>query len=212
MAGSARRKKAPANNPIRERIKQQKAALIQEQILEVAAKLIAERGFNAVTNDDISATIGFTKSIVYYYFRNKNEILWKIFEKIDLTYAASLDAVFQSAGGPEALLRGVIRAHCLNVLTHGSWAIIYNRDDHELTDEQRQIVTSNKRRYQKRVEALYESGVRAGVFKNVPPVIAVSCLIGACNWSYMWYKPTGPLSPEEIAEHYANLLITGILA
>jgi hypothetical protein len=28
----------------------------------------------------------------------------------------------------------------------------------------------------------------------------------------MWYKPTGPLSPEEIAEHYANLLITGILA
>jgi TetR/AcrR family transcriptional regulator, cholesterol catabolism regulator len=71
------------SSSVRGRIKEQKAALIQEEILIAAARLIASRGFRAVTVDDISAEMGFTKSIVYYYMKNKNEILWRIFEKID---------------------------------------------------------------------------------------------------------------------------------
>jgi AcrR family transcriptional regulator len=196
---------------IKSRIKEQKVALIQEEILEVAAKLIAQRGFSAVTSDDISAEMGFTKSIIYYYFRNKNEILWKIFEKIDSTYSTSLDEAFRIQGGPEEIIRGVIRMHCFNVLSHGGWATIYNRDDHELTEDQRRIVSGNKRRYTKRIEALYESGVKQGRFKKISPVIAVACLIGACNWGYTWYKPTGPMSAEEIADAFADQLTGGIL-
>lgn len=108
-------------------------------------------------------------------------------------------------------LSNVIRTHCLNVLHHGGWAVIYNRDDHELTVEQRKIVRLNKRAYQKQIEALYENGVKRGKFRKLRPVLAATCLMGACNWVYTWYKPTGPLSAEEIAASYADQLMGGVL-
>lgn len=134
---SATEAQQQAASSVRGRIKEQKAALIQEEILVAAARLIASRGIRAVTVDDISAEMGFTKSIVYYYLKNKNEILWRIFEKIDETYANGLDDALHDGGSPVEQMANVMRMHCMNVLTYLDWATIYNRDLNELTDEQR---------------------------------------------------------------------------
>jgi TetR/AcrR family transcriptional regulator, cholesterol catabolism regulator len=200
------------SSSVRGRIKEQKAALIQEEILIAAARLIASRGFRSVTVDDISAEMGFTKSIVYYYMKNKNEILWRIFEKIDETYANGLDDALLSGGSVVEQLSKVMGMHCMNVLSHLDWSTIYNRDLNELIDEQRTTVAENRRQYNRRIRSLYEEGVRLGHFRAAPPIIAVSCLIGACNWPYTWFNPKGKLTAEEIAEGYAKQLIHGVLS
>lgn len=200
-----------ATASVRSRIKEQKTALIQEEILIAAARLIAGRGFRAVTVDDISAEMGFTKSIVYYYMKNKNEILWRIFEKIDETYANGLDEAFQVGASPVEQLSAVMQRHCMNVLSHLDWATIYNRDLNELSEEQRAKVEENRHQYNRRIQSLYEEGVRTGYFRPAPSVIAVSCLIGACNWPYTWFNPKGKLSAEDIAKGYADQLINGVL-
>ncbi|MGX5831819.1 TetR/AcrR family transcriptional regulator [Mesorhizobium sp. 43Arga] len=184
--------------------------MIQEEILDAASRLIAERGFRAVTVDDISAEMGFTKSIVYYYMKNKNEILWRIFERIDETYASGLDEALKSGGSPTQVLAAVVRQHMLNVMSHHEWSTIYNRDENELTDEQRNIVMSNRRKYSKRIQDLYAKGVADGSLRDTPPLIAVCCLIGACNWSYTWFKPTFKYTTEEVTSSFAELLIKGV--
>jgi len=199
-----------AKPSIRGKIKQQKTELIQEEILDAASRLIAARGFRAVTVDDISAEMGFTKSIVYYYMKNKNEILWRIFEKIDETYAKGLEEVLKSDGSPTDLLSGIVKMHSLNVMNRQAWATIYNRDENELTDEQRELVTASRRKYNKQIQDLYARGVQEGLFRDVPPVIAVSCLIGACNWPYTWFKPTFKYSADEVASAFADQLIKGV--
>lgn len=209
MAAKDVQQNAPSS--VRGRIKEQKAALIQEEILIAAARLIAGRGFRAVTVDDISAEMGFTKSIVYYYMKNKNEILWRIFEKIDETYANGLDEAFQGGGTPVDQLSAVMQRHCMNVLSHLDWSTIYNRDLNELTDDQRAKVEEHRHQYNRRIQSLYEEGVRTGHFRPTPPIIAVSCLIGACNWPYTWFNPKGKLSAEDIAKGYAEQLIHGVL-
>lgn len=200
-----------ASSSVRGRIKEQKTALIQEEILIAAARLIAGRGFRAVTVDDISAEMGFTKSIVYYYMKNKNEILWRIFEKIDETYANGLDEAFQSGGSPVEQLSAVMQMHCMNVLSHLDWSTIYNRDLNELGEDQRAKVEEHRHQYNRRIQSLYEEGVRTGHFRPAPSVIAVSCLIGACNWPYTWFNPKGKLSAEDIAKGYADQLIHGVM-
>lgn len=211
MAPIARKK--PQSKPaIRKRIREQKVALIQDQILEVAAELIAERGFKTVTSEDISAAMGFTKSIIYYYFENKNEILWRIFEKIDRTYSDSLNQALTAGGSPEQVLAEIMRSHSMNVMTHKSWATIYNRDEHELGEGQRKIVTANKRKYNKQVEDVYKSGIAQGTLRAGSAAVAVACMLGACNWTYTWFRPTGPLSAREIADLFATQLIEGVRA
>jgi AcrR family transcriptional regulator len=203
--------KAQTTLNIRGKIKMQKTVMIQEEILAAASRLIAERGFRAVTVDDISAEMGFTKSVIYYYLKNKNEILWRIFEKIDETYANGLDEALSLDADPTELLARVVKQHCLNVLLHRDWSTIYNRDENELAEDQQKIVDDNKRRYNRRVQELYAKGVKAGKFRDTPPVIAVSCIIGACNWPYVWFKPTGKLNANQIADSYAELLIKGVV-
>lgn len=208
---SAKDVQSEPSSTVRDRIKEQKAALIKEEILIAAARLIASRGFRAVTVDDISAEMGFTKSIVYYYLKNKNEILWRIFEKIDETYAKGLDEALQDGGSVVDRMASVMRMHCMNVLTHLDWSMIYNRDLNELTDEQRAKVQENRRLYNKRIQSLYDEGVAQGVFRKAPSAIAVSCLIGACNWPYTWFNPSGKMTAEQIAEGYSQQLIHGVL-
>lgn len=196
---------------IRGRIKQQKTELIQEEILDAASRLIAARGFRAVTVDDISAEMGFTKSIVYYYMKNKNEILWRIFEKIDQTYAKGMEEALSSGGTPTELLSQIVKMHSLNVMLHQEWSTIYNRDEHELTEDQRSNVTANRRKYNKQIQELYAKGIAAGEFRDTDPFLAVSCLIGACNWPYTWFRrSSSKYSAEEVASAFADQLIKGV--
>lgn len=211
MAAPTRKAQDEAKPDIRGKLKQKKTEMIQEEILAAAQRLIAERGFRAVTVDHISAEMGFTKSIVYYHMKNKNEILWKIFERIDATYSEGLDEVLAQPIDTVSMMAEIVKRHCSNVLLNRHWSTIYNRDENELTEEQQKIVAANKREYNHRIQVLYARGVSEGVFRDTPPLIAVSCIMGACNWPYFWFKPNGKLTVDEIATGYANQLINGIV-
>lgn len=193
----------------RSRLREQKQAFVQEEILQAAAALIAERGFRAVTIDDISASLGFTKSVVYYYLKSKNDILSRIFSKIYESYFEAIDAIVNSDGSPEKKMNEAIRQHALKVMGNRDWTAIYFREEAELDEKQRRLVVRKKRQYDAAIERIYQEGVEAGVFRDIPSHIAVAGILGTCNWLYTWYNPNGPVSAEEIADHYATLLAGG---
>jgi TetR/AcrR family transcriptional regulator, cholesterol catabolism regulator len=35
-------------------------------------------------------------------------------------------------------------------------------------------------------------------------------VLSAANWTYTWYRPAGPLSPEEVADRFTDLLLAGM--
>jgi Tetracyclin repressor-like, C-terminal domain len=37
-------------------------------------------------------------------------------------------------------------------------------------------------------------------------------LLGMCNWLHTWYRPDGPLTPDQIADVFVSLLERGYLA
>lgn len=194
---------------LRSKLKQQKQSFVQEEILQAAAELIAARGFRAVTIDDISASLGFTKSVIYYYLNSKNDILWRIFTRIYESYFESLNCITDMDADPDTKLCEIVRLHASNVMTYRAWTAISIREESELDEKQRRKVNRQKRQYDATVEAIYSEGVAQGIFLDIPPHLAVAGLLGACNSIYTWYNPDGPLSAEEIAGHYANLLANG---
>jgi hypothetical protein len=91
------------------------------------------------------------------------------------------------------------------------WTAIYFREESELTDQQRKENAKKKRQYDAMIEEVYEAGIAAGVFCGMPAHIAVSGLLGMCNWLYVWYKEQGAFSAEQIADYCAELLANGYL-
>lgn len=197
---------------LRSKLKEQKQNFIQGQILEVAAELIAASGFRAVTIDDISATLGFSKSVIYYYLESKNDILWRIFTRIYESYFASLAQIAKTDSDPDTKLYEIVRLHATNVMTHRAWTAISLRDEPELDEKQRRQIARQKREYDATIEEIYRDGVSKGMFIDVPAHIAVAGLLGACNSIHTWYNPEGELSAAEIAAYYADLLANGFRA
>src|ERR687892_2886828 len=80
------------------------------EILKSAAAAFRTRGYHATSVDDIAQTLRMTKGSLYYYFKNKEEILYVCHDHtLDLLLRALKD--IQARGErPEAKLRAVVIA------------------------------------------------------------------------------------------------------
>lgn len=193
----------------REVLKARKQAQVREEIVRIAARLFAERGYRAVTIDDIANELGFTKSAVYYYFDNKAEILWQIFEEIYDGYIRMVSEIRDLELNPRDAMWRIIHDHATWVIKRREWTAIYFREESELTDEQRRTISRRKREYDAIIEGIYADGVKEGLFVDIPAHIAVSGILGMCNWLHVWFNEKGKVSPDEIARSYASLLSQG---
>ena len=78
-----------------------------------------------------------------------------------------------------------------------------------MTEAQQKEITKRKKEYDQLFKQVYRKGVEAGVFRDIPTTLVVSSIIGICNFTHAWYKPEGALTPDQIAQHYANLVLEG---
>jgi len=53
----------------------------KKRILEESEKLFADKGFDSTGIDEIAKSVGIAKSVIYYHFKNKDEILQSMMEK-----------------------------------------------------------------------------------------------------------------------------------
>jgi AcrR family transcriptional regulator len=183
--------------------------LVREEILASAAKLFSQLGYRAVTMDDIASSLGYTKSILYYYFSNKNEILWQIYLCSFEKYSGDLQAILDAKLPSDITLKSMIRQHALNVMRNPEWAAIYNNEDSELNPSQRRQLSRMKRDYDAVFEKIFEAGVSQKLFRDIPRHVAVSGILGMCNWLYSWFREKGTLAPEQIADQFTTLLSDG---
>ncbi|REE18151.1 TetR family transcriptional regulator [Paraburkholderia sp. BL27I4N3] len=196
-------------NERRQELKARKQAYVQDEILLSAVSLFARRGFRAVTIDDIASNLGYTKSVVYYYFRSKSEILWQIFARNYDDYFRMISSVTELGLGPKETLSELIIQHAQHVMERSEWNAIYYRDESELDEKQRKQMAMRKREYDAKLELLYVDGVEKGVFKDIPPGVAVRAILGMCNSLYTWFKSDGALPAPIIAQHYVTMLMDG---
>jgi TetR/AcrR family transcriptional regulator, cholesterol catabolism regulator len=197
---------------LREELKAKKQAYVQDEIISAAARLFAERGIRAVTIDDIASSLGYTKSVVYYYFKNKNQVLWEIFNRIHETWMADMQAIVERDIPPDEKLAALIRQHALNVMDRTEWTAIFFRDQSELTEAQQAMVSERKRTFDHNFRDTYAAGVEAGLFKDIPPVIVAIGIVGMCNQTHVWFKKDKGLTAAEIADHFTGIILDGCSA
>jgi TetR/AcrR family transcriptional regulator, cholesterol catabolism regulator len=193
----------------REELKAKKQAYVQDEIIASAVELFAERGFRAVTIDDIASNLGYTKSVVYYYFKSKNEILWQIFNRIYEGYFEMISSIVAQKLAPELALRELIKGHALMVMERRNWTAIYNREESELDEKQLKLHIQRRREYDSIIKGVYQEGVDKGVFRDIPPSIAIAGFLGMCNSLYRWYHEDGAVPAAEIADYYVEILASG---
>ena len=92
-------------------------------ILQAAADLFAEEGFQAATVRAIAARAGANIAAINYHFRDKEslyaEVLTEVFRDSFTRFPATMEVPPEAP--PEERLRGFIRGMCLRLLSSGGW-------------------------------------------------------------------------------------------
>ena len=98
-----------------------------EQTLGAAHELFAERGYAAVTMDEIAAAVGVTKPLLYNYFGNKERLYIACMERAgDSLIATIAEAVGESANPGDALGAGVRAFFEFLDTDRAAWAVLFD--------------------------------------------------------------------------------------
>jgi len=195
-----RRPKAPA-----------RSQSIRVQILQSAAAAFRKFGYHGATVQRIAAALEMEKGNLYYYFRNKEEILFACHQYSLDRLILLLDEIAGNGAGPDEKLRTLIVALVHTILDelHGTTLFI---DLDALTPAHFKTIISRRDRVDRGMRQIITDGMASGTFGDLDAKLLSFAILGAVNWIPRWFKPEGPASSQEIAERFASYLIAGLRA
>jgi AcrR family transcriptional regulator len=186
-------------------------ATTRVDILKSAARAFRRLGYHGATVEQIAAALHMKKGNLYYYFKNKEEILYACHQYSLDQLNQLLDEVQHSDAGADEKLRRLIVAFVHTILEelHGT-ALFLNLD--ALSPAHLKAVIARRDAFDHGVRRLLEQGMAAGQFAPGNPKLLAFALFGAVNWIPRWFNPNGTASSQEIAELFADFFVAGLSA
>ena len=151
-----------------------------------------------------------TKGSLYYYFKNKEEILYVCHDHtLDLLLLALKD-IQASGRRPTDKLRSVVVAF-VNLMTeelHGTAAVTL--DLNELSPPLRKKIVAKRDRFDRAVRRIVSEGVEQGEFRKVDPKFTTFAIMGGINWIPHWFNASGKADATAIGEAFADFYVHGL--
>jgi AcrR family transcriptional regulator len=182
----------------------------RRQIEDVASTLFSSRGYAATSMRDIARALDLQGGSLYAHIPSKEAVLAAIVEEAAEDFHAAVRPVAERGGPAAERLREMVAGH-IRVVTGGrERAKVFLFEWTFLGEERRRAVTGSRAAYQAYFERVVAEGVAAGEFGPVDPRLAAVFILSAMNAMAHWYRPDGPLGPDELAGHYAELFLGGL--
>jgi TetR/AcrR family transcriptional regulator, cholesterol catabolism regulator len=182
------------------------------QIVEAAEVLFSERGYHGTTMREIAAETGILPGSLYAHIAGKEDILLEICTAAAAQFLVSVEIAAKGPWPPAEKLSRAMRAHVNVVAGARAAARVFLEEWTALSEPRREEVRTLRDRYESLWDGIIREGIRKGVFRKVDRRFARLLVLSAANWTYTWYDPEGPLSPDEIADRFTDLLLGGLAA
>src|ERR1700731_4821353 len=178
-------------------------------ILKSAAKAFRRLGYHGATVEQIAAALHMKKGNLYYYFRNKEEILFACHQYSLERLLALLGEVELSGLPPDEKIRRLIVVFVHTILDelHGTALFL---DLEAMAPGHLKTIIAGRDRFDHGMRKVLDEGIRTGAFAQADAKLLSFAILGAVNWIPRWYSPAGPASSQEIADRFAEYLIAGL--
>ena len=183
----------------------------RDRILEAAARLICEKGYDAASIQDIADATGLTKAGLYHHIRSKESLLLEIQNYGMDVFEEKVLSQVVSIADPLERLKLCMEKNVL-LVTHG-WSkevTIILHEHATLTGEARAQINARKKRYVRFLESSFAEAVRDGRIRPVNPKVAAFAFLGMVLWIYKWFRPDGAVGEEELAREMQDLFFGGL--
>lgn len=184
---------------------------VPRRLLAAATRLFADQGYDRTSVQEIVEAAGVTKGALYHYFGSKEDLLQEVYSRLLRLQQERLDMYADSQEPVTERLRAAAADVVVTTIDNLDDASIFFRSMHQLSPEKNKQVRAERRRYHERFRALVEEGQRSGVFtRDIPADLVVDYHFGSVHHLSTWYRPDGPLTPQQVATHLADLLLRAL--
>lgn len=180
-----------------------------ESLLAVAVEEFNERGFDRTSMEDLSRTLGITKSAIYHHVPSKQELL-------RLATSRALDGLFAVAAELDAVPGHAIDR--LEYLVRGSVIVLVEQLPFVTlllrvrgnTEVERDAL-ARRREFDRIVSDLVAVATADGDLRaDIDPATAARLLFGMVNSVTEWYRPHGGATVDELAETVTAMAFGGL--
>jgi len=182
------------------------------EILEGAARLIFQRGYEATSMQEIAEACGLTKAGLYHHIKTKEALLLAIqhygmdmFDDMVLAKVADI-------ADPVARLRECMARNIALVTQDASKEVLIILHEHQtLTGTARDEINARKKRYVRFLEAAFREASERGQIRTVDATLAAFSFLGMVLWTYKWFRAEGKLSPRQLSDGMIDLFFEGLM-
>ncbi|MEE9443564.1 MAG: TetR family transcriptional regulator [candidate division Zixibacteria bacterium] len=179
----------------------------QDAILKAASRIIARDGFEGATIRGVAARARINLSGIYYYFENKEELLYALQHHAFSTLADTLRQRLEEISSPEEKLKAVIENHFEFFVSNMDNLKVCVHEIESLSGKYYNEILKLRRKYFGLVKGVI-SEITSGSKHDVD--LTALCLFGSLNWVYMWYDPKKNSDIKKLSSQYLKIFLNGI--
>lgn len=188
-------------------LRERKTAKKKEDILLMSVRVLSEKGYHGTTMEEIASKLLMTKGSVYYYFRDKQDLLYQSHIMLLGKSIDNIEAIIrQDVPVVDKLQQAMIR-HIEYLISERNGFETMIEPEHFFAEQQKKEILQLRDHYGIFFDKLIREGIEEGVFGSVDVKVVRNIILGAMNWVTQWYSEKGKKDKTEIAESISDYLL-----
>ncbi len=178
--------------------------------LDAAVALFSRKGYTATSTREVAALIGMQKASLYYHIDSKEDLLYLVCRATLEQIRHDVETAIQGVDEPLDRLRALIVSHVESLVRDAQPHSITFTEMHALSKDRLAQVVALRDEHEGLVRNTVQEGQRAGVLRDdIDAKYLCLTLFGMINRVTRWYRPSGPLAPNQVGQLLAVIFLTG---
>jgi AcrR family transcriptional regulator len=185
----------------------------REVLLKTAVSLFSRKGYLNTSIREIGAKAGVSDSIIYHYFKNKEELLFEIIRIASQDLMEMLLKIEKSLPDPLECLHEMLMVNMIifNLKRKEEIKIITSERYWLRSRQQREVIRNVLREirniYAKKIKQIGDRGL----LNDIDLSVLNSCISNIVVGFHEWYREGGRLTGEEAAQNIIKFVYNAIL-
>jgi AcrR family transcriptional regulator len=158
----------------------------------------------------VAEELDVTKAALYYYVKDKEDLLFRIYQHTLELALATVEAIVQSDQPAAAKVGALIDNQVRLITSRPELFTVYFNEKAHLSAEHGEATTRLERQIVQRVATVLREGIASAAFQDIDPTVAAFAVLGASSWVYRWYRQGGRLSIDEVSTILQRVILSGL--
>ena len=182
--------------------------LQRDRILKAAAYCFNQKGYSGTSLKDVADILGLTDAALYYYVRNKEELVYQCYLRAADVGCDAMDRAIADAQCGFDQVRLYIRYH-IEYMVGDRGPIAIMSEIPSLKPEHCEEVLELSRSHSSRFESLLEKGIKDCSIAPCDVRMTGNSIMGSINWIPKWFHGKAGAA-QQISDEFPQILMRGL--